>query len=80
MSGAEAFLKAALIGVGGTFILDLSGMGAGVLASRMPWPNAARFKSIVRSSVFGPGLYVTARLLATKVPVQMRPALRNDFR
>lgn len=42
----------------------MPGMGAGVLASKTPRPNVARFKSVVGHSIFGLGMYLTARVLA----------------
>lgn len=45
------------------YFVMMPGMGMGVAASRTPKPNVARLKSVVGHSVFGCGMYATARLL-----------------
>jgi hypothetical protein len=39
------------------FFLMQPGMGAGIAASKMPHPNAARLQSLITHAVFGLGLY-----------------------
>jgi hypothetical protein len=55
---------AMLVGIGSVvapFFLMQPGMGAGIAASRTPRPAAARLQSLVTHTVFGLGLYVSAR-------------------
>jgi hypothetical protein len=40
------------------------GMGAGIAASRLPRPHAARVRSIVTHTVFGFGLYLAGLLVS----------------
>lgn len=49
--------------VAAPFLLMQPGMGAGIAASRMPHPNAARVQSLVTHAVFGLGLYAAALFL-----------------
>jgi hypothetical protein len=52
---------ALIVGIGSVvapLFLMQPGMGAGIAASRMPNPNAARMRSLVTHAVFGVGLYV----------------------
>ncbi len=52
---------ALLVGIGtvaAPFLLMQPGMGAGMAASRMPAPNAARLQSLLTHAVFGLGLYL----------------------
>jgi hypothetical protein len=46
------------------FLLMQPGMGAGIAASRMPRPNAARLQSLVTHAVFGIGLYAAGLVLS----------------
>ena len=56
-----AWLGPALaVGIGtviAPFFLMQPGMGAGIAASKMPRPNAARLQSLITHAVFGLGLY-----------------------
>lgn len=45
------------------FLIMMPGMGLGLAAARTPRPWVPRFKSFASHTVFGLGLYVTARLL-----------------
>lgn len=45
------------------YFVMMPGMGMGIAASRTPKPYVARLKSAVSHSVFGSGMYLTARLL-----------------
>ncbi len=49
------------------YFVMMPGMGMGIAASRTPKPNVARLMSVVGHSVFGIGMYLTGRLLATTV-------------
>lgn len=49
------------------FILQ-PGMGAGVMASRTPNPNAARLRALTAHAVFGIGLYLAALATAQLMP------------
>tara|TARA_R100000789_G_scaffold4161_1_gene7898 strand:- start:113 stop:613 length:501 start_codon:yes stop_codon:yes gene_type:complete len=54
-------VPALLVGIGtvaAPFLLMQPGMGAGIAASRMPTPNAARLQSLLTHTVFGLGLYL----------------------
>jgi DUF2938 family protein len=56
---------ALLVGIGSVaapFLLMQPGMGAGIAASRTPNPLAARFNSLLTHTIFGLGLYLTARV------------------
>ncbi|MAM87867.1 MAG: hypothetical protein CME36_11235 [unclassified Hahellaceae] len=56
---------ALIIGIGtvlAPFLLMQPGMGAGLAASKMPNPAAARLQSLVTHSIFGLGLYASAWL------------------
>ncbi|MGE3401674.1 MAG: DUF2938 domain-containing protein [Vicinamibacterales bacterium] len=44
------------------FLVLQPGMGLGIAASRAPHPNAARLRSVATHTVYGLGLYVSARL------------------
>lgn len=51
---------ALIVGIGSVaapFLIMQPGMGAGIAASRMPNPAAARIQSLVTHAVFGCGLY-----------------------
>jgi hypothetical protein len=53
---------ALLVGIGtvvAPFLVMQPGMGAGVAASRMPRPAAARAQSLVTHTIFGLGLYAS---------------------
>jgi Protein of unknown function (DUF2938) len=62
---------ALIVGIGSVaapFLLMQPGMGAGIAASRMPRPSAARLRSLVTHAIFGLGLYAAgwvASLLPT---------------
>ena len=64
---SPTILPALLVGLvtvaAGWFILQ-PGMGAGIAASKRPNPWMVRMLNIVAHSLFGLGLYVTARLIA----------------
>jgi hypothetical protein len=49
------------------FLLMQPAMGAGIAASRMPNPNAARLRSLVAHLVFGFGLYCSGLLVAALI-------------
>jgi len=53
-----------LLKVAAPFLVMQPGMGAGIAARRTPNPNLARLRSIITHTVFGVGLYGSARLLA----------------
>lgn len=53
-----------LLTVVAPFFIMQPGMGAGVLASRTPQPNAARLRSLLSHTVFGLGLYVAGAVFA----------------
>lgn len=58
---------ALLVGVGtvaAPFLVMQPAMGAGLAASRMPRPNAARLQSLANHFVFGLGLFLSATALA----------------
>ena len=60
---SPTLVPALAVGIGSVvapFFLMQPGMGAGVAASRMPRPNAARVQSVVTHTIFGLGLYVAA--------------------
>ena len=53
---------ALIVGIGtvvAPFLLMQPGMGAGVAASRMPRPAAARVQSLITHTIFGLGLYAS---------------------
>lgn len=55
-----ALLPALIVGIGSVaapFLLMQPGMGAGVFASRMPNPRAARLRSLTTHTIFALGLY-----------------------
>ena len=57
---------ALMVGLGSVaapFLLMQPAMGAGIAASRMPHPNAARWRSIVMHAVFGLALYAAAWMM-----------------
>ena len=57
---------ALVIGVGSVaapFLIMQPGMGLGVAASRAPRPSIARMHSLLTHTIFGVGLYVTARVM-----------------
>lgn len=45
------------------YFVMMPGMGMGLAGSRTPKPNVTRLKSVIGHSVFGSGMYLTARLL-----------------
>ena len=47
------------------YFVMMPGMGMGIAGSRTPKPNVTRLKSVIGHSVFGGGMYLTARLLET---------------
>lgn len=53
-----------LVTVAAPFLLLQPGMGAGIAARRLPFPWAARRRSLVAHGVFGAGLWVGYLLLA----------------
>jgi hypothetical protein len=60
-------LPALLLGVASVaapFLIMHPGMGAGIAASRLPRPGAARTHSLLNHVVFGLGLYGAARLVS----------------
>jgi hypothetical protein len=50
--------------VAAPFLVMQPGMGAGVAASRMPRPGAARAQSLITHAVFGLGLYGVGRVVS----------------
>jgi hypothetical protein len=50
------------------YLIMMPGMGMGIAGSRTPKPNATRLKSVIGHSMFGLGMYATARLLAAYWP------------
>jgi len=59
--GAPLILALALLVL--PYFVMMPGMGMGVAASRTPKPNVTRLKSVAGHSVFGIGMYLTARLM-----------------
>jgi hypothetical protein len=59
--GAPLILALALLVL--PYFVMMPGMGMGIAASRTPKPNVARLKSVAGHSVFGIGMYLTARLM-----------------
>ncbi|WP_248764702.1 DUF2938 domain-containing protein [Pseudomonas protegens] len=53
-----------ILTVAAPFLLMQPGMGAGIAASKMPKPNAARLRSLMAHSVFGLGLYMAGMFWA----------------
>ncbi|OJY63085.1 MAG: hypothetical protein BGP16_04420 [Sphingobium sp. 66-54] len=47
------------------YFVMMPGLGLGPAGSRTPKPNVTRLKSVIGHSVFGIGMYLTARLLET---------------
>lgn len=47
------------------YFVMMPGMGMGMAGSRTPRPYVTRLKSLLGHSVFGSGMYLTARLLET---------------
>lgn len=65
------FLPALIVGVASVvapFFLLQPGMGLGIAASKAPNPARARLRSLTAHAVFGVGLYVAARVVATLLP------------
>lgn len=56
-------LIAGILTVAAPFLLMQPGMGAGIAAAKMAHPAAARLQSLVTHTVFGFGLYLSARAL-----------------
>lgn len=50
------------------FFIMQPGMGAGIAASKTPNPKVARLRSIVTHTIYGIGLYVSARLSLLLIP------------
>ena len=50
------------------YFIMMPGMGMGIAGSLTPKPNATRLKSVIGHSMFGLGMYATARLLASYWP------------
>lgn len=64
---APALWPALFVGiftVAAPFFLMQPGMGAGIASARTPHPNRARLRSLLTHTVFGLGLYGTARLVS----------------
>jgi hypothetical protein len=59
--GAPLILVLALLVL--PYFVMMPGMGMGIAAWRTPKPNVARLKSVAGHSVFGIGMYLTARLM-----------------
>jgi hypothetical protein len=59
---AEPLILALVLLVLPYFVM-MPGMGMGIAGSRTPKPNVARLKSVIGHSIFGIGMYLTARLL-----------------
>ena len=59
--GAPLILALALLVL--PYFVMMPGMGMGIAASRTPKPTVARLKSVAGHSVFGIGMYLTARLM-----------------
>jgi hypothetical protein len=58
---------ALIVGIGSViapFLVMQPGMGAGIAASRLPRPAAARFQSVVTHAIFGLGLYAAGWAMA----------------
>src|SRR5450830_767882 len=51
--------------VAAPFLILQPGMGAGIAASKIPHPGAARLRSLMAHTAFGIGLYLAALLWAT---------------
>ncbi|MFD2427298.1 DUF2938 family protein [Sphingobium scionense] len=49
------------------YFVMMPGMGMGIAGSRTPKPNVTRLKSMIGHSVFGGGMYLTARLLEAAI-------------
>ena len=45
------------------YFVMMPGMGMGMAGSRTPKPNVTRLKSVIGHSMFGIGMYLTARLM-----------------
>ena len=45
------------------YFVMMPGMGMGMAGSRTPKPNVTRLKSVIGHSMFGIGMYLTARLI-----------------
>jgi hypothetical protein len=45
------------------YFVMMPGMGMGIAGSRTPKPNVTRLKSVIGHSMFGIGMYLTARLM-----------------
>ncbi|NHQ89176.1 DUF2938 domain-containing protein [Janthinobacterium lividum] len=58
-------LLAGLVSVAAPFCILQPGMGAGLAASKTPYPNAARLRSLMAHTAFGVGLYLAALLWST---------------
>ncbi|SCW89351.1 Protein of unknown function [Sphingobium faniae] len=47
------------------YFVMMPGLGMGLAGSKTPKPNVTRFKSLVGHSIFGTGMFLTAKLLAS---------------
>jgi len=54
--------------VAAPFFLMQPGLGMGVAASKTPNPGAARWRSLMAHTIFGLGLYLSARISAPLIP------------
>lgn len=45
------------------YFMMMPGLGMGLAGSKTPRPNATRFKSMVGHSIFGVGMFLTARMI-----------------
>jgi hypothetical protein len=61
---AEPLILALALLVLPCFVM-MPGMGMGIAGSRTPKPNVTRLKSVIGHSMFGIGMYLTARLMET---------------
>lgn len=64
-------VPALLVGIGSIaapFFILQPGMGAGIAASRAANPSSARLQSLITHTIFGFGLYATARAIGLLTP------------
>lgn len=57
-----------IVTIAAPFLLMQPAMGAGFAASRTPRPNSARLQSLLFHTVFGLGLYASARMMNLLFP------------
>lgn len=62
-------LAVGLLTVAAPFLIMQPAMGAGLAAWRTPKPNLSRLRSLATHSVFGAGLYGSAKVLELLVPL-----------